>query len=182
MPGGRPSPPIADAALRGALGDGGADRQNARMTIAERLAELGLTLPASPAPMANYLPAVRTGDLVFVSGHGPRSDDGSFVAGKLGRDLSVEQGYEAAKLTMLNCLASLSAELGGLDNVRRFVKVLGMVNCTEDFGQQPQVINGGSDLLVELFGERGRHARSAVGMQMLPNNIAVEIELIAEVG
>lgn len=131
--------------------------------------------------MANYVPAVRSGNHVFVSGHGPRRDDGSFIAGKLGRDLSPEQGYEAARLTMLNCLASLAAAAGSLDNVTRIVKVLGMVNCTEDFGQQPQVINGGSDLLVELFGEAGRHARSAVGMQMLPNNIAVEIELIAEV-
>ncbi|MGH2634050.1 MAG: RidA family protein, partial [Tepidiformaceae bacterium] len=99
----------------------------------------------------------------------------------LGRELSLEEGYEAAKVTMLNCLAALAVAAGGLDNVVRFVKVLGMVNCTEDFAQQPQVINGGSDLLVELFGEAGRHARSAVGMQMLPNNIAVEIELIAEV-
>ena len=152
------------------------------MTIAERLAELGLALPTTPTPMANYVPAVRSGNLVFVSGHGPRSDDGSFVAGKLGRDLSREEGYAAARLTMLNCLASLSAAAGGLDNVRRIVKVFGMVNCTEDFGEQPQVINGGSDLLVQIFGERGRHARSAVGMQSLPNSIAVEIELIAEVG
>jgi|SRR6185312_9847072 len=151
------------------------------MTIAERLAELGLALPTTPTPMANYVPAVRSGNLVFVSGHGPRSDDGSFVAGKLGRDLSREEGYAAARLTMLNCLASLSAAAGGLDNVRRIVKVFGMVNCTEDFGEQPQVINGGSDLLVQIFGERGRHARSAVGMQSLPNSIAVEIELIAEV-
>ncbi|HXU25224.1 MAG TPA: RidA family protein [Tepidiformaceae bacterium] len=152
------------------------------MTIAERLAELGLALPTTPTPMANYVPAVRSGNLVFVSGHGPRSDDGSFVAGKLGRDLSREEGYAAARLTMLNCLASLSAAAGGLDNVRRIVKVFGMVNCTEDFGEQPQVINGGSDLLVQIFGERGRHARSAVGMESLPNSIAVEIELIAEVG
>jgi len=152
------------------------------MTIAERLAELGLALPTTPTPMANYVPAVRSGNLVFVSGHGPRSDDGSFVAGKLGRDLSREDGYAAARLTMLNCLASLSAAAGGLDNVRRIVKVFGMVNCTEDFGEQPQVINGGSDLLVQIFGERGRHARSAVGMESLPNSIAVELELIAEVG
>ena len=150
------------------------------MTIASRLAELGLELPAAPAPLANYLPAVRTGNLIFVSGHGPRRADGTFITGKLGRDLTLEEGYEAARLTMLNCLAALNAERGGLDAIQRFIKVLGMVNCTEDFSQQPQVINGGSDLLVEVFGERGRHARSAVGMQMLPNNIAVEIELIAE--
>jgi len=155
---------------------------NARVTIASRLAELGLELPAAPTPLANYLPAVRTGNLIFVSGHGPRRADGTFITGKLGRDLRLEEGYEAARLTMLNCLAALNAESGGLEGIQRFVKVLGMVNCTEDFAQQPQVINGGSDLLVELFGERGRHARSAVGMQMLPNNIAVEIELIAETG
>jgi enamine deaminase RidA (YjgF/YER057c/UK114 family) len=151
------------------------------MTIAERLAELGLALPTTPTPVANYVPAVRSGNLVFVSGHGPRREDGGLITGKLGRDLSPEEGYAAARLTMLNCLASLSAAAGSLDNVRRIVKVFGMVNCTEDFGQQPQVINGGSDLLVELFGDIGRHARSAVGMQSLPNNIAVEIELIAEV-
>ena len=151
------------------------------MTIAERLAELDITLPATPTPVANYVSTVRTGNLVFVSGHGPRRTDGGLITGKLGRDLSPEEGYAAARLTMLNCLASLSAAAGSLDNVRRIVKVFGMVNCTEDFGQQPQVINGGSDLLVELFGDIGRHARSAVGMQSLPNNIAVEIELIAEV-
>ena len=151
------------------------------MTIAERLAELDITLPTTPTPVANYVSTVRTGNLVFVSGHGPRREDGGLITGKLGRDLSPEEGYAAARLTMLNCLASLSAAAGSLDNVRRIVKVFGMVNCTEDFGQQPQVINGGSDLLVELFGDIGRHARSAVGMQSLPNNIAVEIELIAEV-
>ncbi len=161
---------------------GGRAPHNARVTIASRLAELGLELPAAPTPLANYLPAVRTGNLIFVSGHGPRRADGTFITGKLGRDLTLEEGYEAARLTMLNCLAALNAESGGLEAIQRFVKVLGMVNCTEDFAQQPQVINGGSDLLVELFGERGRHARSAVGMQMLPNNIAVEIELIAETG
>lgn len=131
--------------------------------------------------MANFVLAARTGNLVFVSGHGPRRSDGSHVTGKLGRDLSVEDGYEAAKLTALGCLASLQAEIGGLDRVRRIVKLLVMVNCTEDFDRQPQVANGASDLLVELFGESGRHARSAVGMQMLPANIAVEIEMVVEV-
>lgn len=151
------------------------------MDVDARLKELGIELPTPFTPIANYLPAVRTGNLVFVSGHGPNRGDGTFITGKLGKDLSVEQGYEAARLTMLNCLASLKAELGSLNGVRRFVKVLGMVNCSEDFGDPPAVINGGSDLLVEIFGEAGRHARSAVGMQSLPRGIAVEIELVVEV-
>ncbi len=151
------------------------------MDVDARLKELGIVLPPPSRPMANYVPAVRSGNLVFVSGHGPNRPDGTFITGKLGRDLGIEQGYEAARLTMLNCLSSLNAELGSLNRVRRFVKVLGMVNCTEEFGDPPAVINGGSDLLVEIFGDAGRHARSAVGMQSLPRGIAVEIELIAEV-
>ncbi len=151
------------------------------MDVDARLKELGIVLPPPFRPMANYVPAVRSGNLVFVSGHGPNRPDGTFITGKLGRDLGIEQGYEAARLTMLNCLSSLNAELGSLNRVRRFVKVLGMVNCTEEFGDPPAVINGGSDLLVEIFGDAGRHARSAVGMQSLPRGIAVEIELIAEV-
>lgn len=152
------------------------------MEAEARLHALGLELPEPFRPLANYLPAVRSGDLVFVSGHGPNLPDGTFITGKLGRDLSVEQGYAAARVTMLNCLAALKAEIGDLDRIRRFVKLLGMVNCTEDFGDQPAVINGASDLLAEVFGERGRHARSAVGMQALPRGIAVEIELIVEAG
>ncbi|MGD9934813.1 MAG: RidA family protein [Dehalococcoidia bacterium] len=151
------------------------------MTVAQRLQELGLALPAAPSPVANYVSAVRTGNLVFLSGHSGRRPDGTVLTGKLGRDISVEQGYEAARDTMLNCLATLQREIGDLETVVRIVKVLGMVNCTEDFGDHPRVMNGASDLLVSLFGERGRHARSAVGMQMLPNNIAVEIEMIVEV-
>ena len=151
------------------------------MSIEARLQELGITIPATGRPVANYVGAVRTGNLVFVSGHGPRLPQGGNITGKVGRDLSTEQGYEAARACILACLASLQAEIGDLNRVRRIVKLLGMVNCTEDFGEQPQVINGASDLLVSLFGERGRHARSAVGMQMLPNNIAVEIEMIVEV-
>ncbi len=151
------------------------------MTVAERLRELNVTIPSPSAPAANYVGAVRTGNLVFVSGHGPRRPDGSFVVGKLGRDLSVEEGYEAARLTTIQCLASLQFEIGDLDRVRRVVKLLVMVNCTEDFGQHPQVANGASDLLVEIFGDSGKHARSAVGMQMLPVNIAVEVEMVVEV-
>ncbi|MGI8925575.1 MAG: RidA family protein [Tepidiformaceae bacterium] len=151
------------------------------MTAEARLADLGLELPGVSAPAANYVGAVRTGHLVFVSGHGPRTADGENITGKLGRDLTTDEGYEAARRTMLACLASLKQEIGDLDRVRRIVKLLGMVNCTEDFAEQPLVINGGSDLLVALYGDRGRHARSAVGMQMLPFNIAVEIEMVVEV-
>ncbi len=151
------------------------------MTVEDRLKELGLSLPETPTPAGNYVPAVTSGSIVHVSGHGPRRADGTFVAGKLGRDLSVDEGYDAARLTMLNCLASLKAEIGDLERVQRIVKLFGMVNCTEDFGRQPDVINGGSDLLTALFGDRGKHARSAVGMQSLPFGIAVEIELIAEI-
>ena len=151
------------------------------MAVAERLQELGLTIPPPGRPVANYVGAVRTGNLVFVSGHGPRRPEGGMITGKLGRDLTTEQGYEAARLVMLACLASLQAEIGDLNRVRRVVKLLGMVNCTEDFGEQPQVINGASDLLVALFGEQGRHARSAVGMQSLPGGMAVEIEMVAEI-
>ncbi len=151
------------------------------MTVAERLAELNLTIPSPSAPAANYVGAVCTGNLVFVSGHGPRRPDGTFITGKLGRDVTLEEGYEAARLTAIQCLASLQAEIGNLDRVRRIVKLLVMANCTEDFDQHPQVANGASDLLVALFGDSGRHARSAVGMQMLPLNIAVEVEMVVEV-
>lgn len=152
------------------------------MSVTARLQELGISIPPSRSPMANYVPAVTTGNLVFLSGHGPYLADGSLITGKLGSDLTVEEGYAAARATILACLSSLQAEIGSLDRVKRVVKLLGMVNCTEDFAQHPQVINGASDLLVEIFGDRGRHARSAVGMQMLPMNIAVEIEMIVEIG
>jgi enamine deaminase RidA (YjgF/YER057c/UK114 family) len=147
----------------------------------ERLAEQGLRLPEPPTAVANYVGAVRTGNLVFVSGHGPVRDGRFVYTGKVGQDLDVEAGYQAAQLVCLNMLASLKAEIGDLDRVRRIVKLLGMVNCAPDFAQQPEVINGASDLLVQLYGERGRHARSAVGMGSLPRNIAVEIEMVVEV-
>ena len=151
------------------------------MSIEENLTQMGLTLPAPGPPAGNYVGAVRTGNLLFVSGHGPRRPDGNYITGKVGRDLNTEQAYEAAQLVMLNCLASVKRELGDLGRVKRVVKLLGMVNCTEDFTDHPKVINGGSDLLVKLYGEAGRHARSAVGMQQLPMNIPVEIEMIVEV-
>ena len=148
--------------------------------VEAKLAELGLSLPAPPAPVANYVRSVRIGDLVFLSGHGPTRDGKFAYQGKVGVERTIEEGYKAAELVMLNLLASLKQEIHDLDRVDRIVKLLGMVNCTPDFGQHPQVINGASDLLVELYGERGRHARSAVGMQSLPAGITVEIEMIVQ--
>jgi len=150
------------------------------MRIEDKLSQMGLTLPEPGPPAGNYVGAVRVGNLLFVSGHGPRSQ-GQYITGKVGRDLNTEQAYEAAKMVMLNCLASVKREVGDLDRVRRVVKLLGMVSCTEDFTEHPKVINGGSDLLVALYGDQGQHARSAVGMQQLPMNIPVEIEMIVEV-
>ncbi|MBK9545069.1 MAG: RidA family protein [Dehalococcoidia bacterium] len=151
------------------------------MTVAQRLNELGIELATPRPPQANYVSAVRTGNLIFLSGTGPYLPDGGLVTGKVGGELTVEQGYAAARWAMLALLANLQAELGDLERVARVVKLLGMVNCTVDFTRQPEVINGASDLLVEVFGERGRHARSAVGMFALPRNIAVEIEMIVEI-
>ena len=151
------------------------------MKAEAKLAELGLQLPSAPGPIANYVRAVRAGDLLFVSGHGPTRDGKYLFTGKLGKDLTVDDGYKAAQLVCLNCLASVREALGDLDRVKRVVKLLGMVNSAPDFGHQPEVINGASDLLVQLYGESGRHARSAVGMGALPRNIAVEIEMILEV-
>jgi len=151
------------------------------MTPEERLTARGLELPIPPTPVANYVRAVRAGNLVFLSGHGPNQQNGRQWQGKVGQELDLEQARAAAESAMLNLLTSLKAEIGELSKVRRIVKLLGMVNCAPDFGAQPQVINGASDLLVDLFGDRGRHARSAVGMAALPNNLPVEIEMIVEV-
>jgi enamine deaminase RidA (YjgF/YER057c/UK114 family) len=147
----------------------------------KKLEELGIDLPDASSPVANYVNAVRVGNLLFLSGKGPNLPDGSYVTGKVGEDLSIEEGKEAAKLVGIAQLAVLKSELGDLNKVKRIVKVLGMVNCGPDFTQQPQVINGFSDLMVEVFGEKGKHARSAVGMNALPMNIAVEIEVIVEI-
>ena len=146
-----------------------------------RLKEKGIVLTAPGKPVANYVNAVRVGNLLYLAGKGPTKPDGSNITGKVGKDLTIEQGYEAARLTAINHLAVLKAELGSLNKVKRIVKVLGMVNCTEDFKDQPKVVNGYSDLMVEIFGEKGKHARSAVGMYALPSNIAVEVEVIVEV-
>jgi enamine deaminase RidA (YjgF/YER057c/UK114 family) len=147
----------------------------------QKLEDLGIVLPEASSPVANYVNAVRTGNLFFLAGKGPGLPDGSFITGKVGQDLTIEQGKEAARMVAINQLAVLKAELGDLNRVKRIVKVLGMVNCGPDFTHQPQVINGFSDLMVEVFGEKGKHARSAVGMNALPMNIAVEVELIVEI-
>ncbi len=146
----------------------------------ERLRQLGYTLKPVDLGTRPLIPYVRTGNLLFLSGHGP-DWEGRTWRGKLGQEYTVEEGYEAARYCALNLLSAAKAALGDLARVRRVVKVLGMVNSTPDFTQQPQVINGCSDLLVAVFGENGRHARSAVGMASLPGGIPVEIEMILEV-
>jgi enamine deaminase RidA (YjgF/YER057c/UK114 family) len=155
------------------------------LTIAQdaetRLKEKGIVLATPGKPVANYVNAVRVGNLLFLAGKGPTRSDGTNITGKLGKDLTIEQGYEAARLVAINHLSVLKTELGSLNKVKRIVKVLGMVNCTDDFNNQPGVMNGYSDLMVEIFGEKGKHARSAVGMHALPSNIAVEVEVIVEV-
>ncbi len=149
--------------------------------VEQRLVELGIELPEAGSPVANYVNANRVGNLLFLAGKGPRQADGTWITGKVGRDLSVEEGYAAARLTAINQLAVLKAELGDLNRVKRIVKVFGMVNATEDFTDHPEVINGFSDLMVEVFGERGKHARAAVGMASLPRNIACEIDVVVEI-
>ena len=152
------------------------------MSAEKRLRELGIDLGSVSAPVANYVNAVRTGNLLFLSGKGPRpGQDGKRPKGKVGREYTVEQAYEHARGVGLDLIAVMRTELGSLDRVKRIVKVLGMVNAVPEFEDQPKVINGCSDLFVEVFGERGRHARSAVGMGSLPMGIPVEIECIVEV-
>ena len=147
----------------------------------QKLSELGITLTEPGKPVANYVNAVRTGNLIFLAGKGPSLPEGGYITGKVGKDLTIEEGYEAAKLTAVAQLSVLKAELGDLNKVKRIVKVLGMVNCEPGFPNQPEVINGFSDTMVAVFGEKGKHARAAVGMTALPRDIAVEIEMIVEV-
>jgi enamine deaminase RidA (YjgF/YER057c/UK114 family) len=154
----------------------------AQTTPIQKLDSMGLKLPPASTPIANYVKFVRTGgNLIYTSGHGPTTIEGKLITGKLGGDLTIEQGYEAAKVTGLQLLATLQQAIGDLGKVKRIVKVLGMVHCTDDFKDQPKVMNGFSDLMVAVFGEKGKHARSAVGMNALPNGMAVEIEMIVEV-
>lgn len=146
-----------------------------------RIAELKLILPPPPKPVATYVPCVQVKELVYVSGHGPLRPDKTLVCGRVGSDMTEEQGKDAARVVGLAVLATLRNYLGSLDRVVRLVKVLGMVNSAPDFQNHPSVINGFSDLMVEVFGDSGKGARSAVGMGSLPGNIAVEVEAIFEV-
>ena len=146
-----------------------------------RLTELNLTLPPAPKPMGTYLPAVRYGNLLYVSGHGPLRPDGTLHVGKVGADLGLEGGRDAARQTGLALLATVRANLGTLDRVVKLVKVLGLVNSAPDFLDHPKVINGFSDLMVEVFGESGKAARSAFGVAALPGGIATEVEAIFEI-
>ncbi|MBL7761606.1 MAG: RidA family protein [Sediminibacterium sp.] len=150
-------------------------------TPEEKLKEAGILLPSISVPVANYVNVVRTGNLLFLSGKGPSLPDGSYVTGKLGQELTIQQGYEAARLTAINQLAVLKTELGELSKIKRIVKVLGLVNSASDFADQPKVINGFSDLMVLALGNKGKHARSAIGTNSLPFNMACEVELIVEV-
>jgi enamine deaminase RidA (YjgF/YER057c/UK114 family) len=147
------------------------------MSVETRLSELGLTLPSIPSPVANYVPFKRDGHVIYLSGQGPRRPDGTYYAGKVGRDVSWEEAYEHAKLTGLGLLATANLAAGSLDKVE-VLKVFGMVNSVPEFADQPKVINGCSDLFVSVLGDRGRHARSAIGMGSLPNSMTVEIEAI----
>lgn len=151
------------------------------MKIEERLKELGIELPQPTTPMGSYVNAVRTGNLIYMAGKGPGLPGKPLPVGKVGRDFSLEQANRLARDTGLSILGALKAELGDLDRVKRIVKVLGMVNATSEYGSHPEVINGCSDLFVEVFGDKGRHARSAVGMGSLPRGIPVEIEVIVEI-
>jgi enamine deaminase RidA (YjgF/YER057c/UK114 family) len=151
------------------------------MSFEARIKELGLTIPETPRPVANYVPAVQTGNLIFASGQTPTVSGRLLTKGKLGRDLSIEQGQEAARLALLNLLAAVRSITGTLDAIKRIVKLNGWVASAEGFGNQPQVVNGASLLLEEIFGDAGKHARAAIGVAELPSGAPVELELIVEV-
>ena len=149
--------------------------------VNKKIEELGIQLQKPVKPVANYVTTVQTGNLVFTSGHGPIGDDGQLILGQLGTDMDVEGGYQAARAVGIGLLSTLKATLGNLDRIKKIVKLVGFVNSSADFKDQPAVVNGASDLFVEIFGDKGRHARSAVGMVQLPGGIAVEVEMIVEV-
>ena len=151
------------------------------MSAEARLKELGLVLPKLPRPVANYLPYRLAGNLLFLAGQGPRDENGNSLTGKLGAGISVEEGYRRARFVGLGLLAAMRDALGSLDRVDYIVKLLGMVNATPEFNDSPKVINGCSDLFVEVFGDAGRHARTSLGVASLPHNITVEIEAILEI-
>jgi enamine deaminase RidA (YjgF/YER057c/UK114 family) len=154
--------------------------QAQKIDFDKKLKELNVELFTPGKPIANYVKAVRTGNLLFLAGHGPTKADGSNITGKVGKDLTIEQGYEAAKQTAIALLSTIKAEIGDLNKVKRIIKVNGWVNCPAEFTDQPKVINGCSDLLVAVFGDKGKHARAALGANALPSNIAVEIEMVIE--
>lgn len=158
-----------------------ADEELFDYDVEERLQEEGIDLMEPSAPTANYVKAVRTGDLIFLSGHGPDKPDGGIVTGKVGDDLTLDEAQEAARLTGISMLSTLKQEIGDLNRVERVVKVTGMVNATSDYTQQSEVVNGFSDLMVEVFEDRGKHARAAVGMGSLPGNIPIEVDMVVEV-
>jgi enamine deaminase RidA (YjgF/YER057c/UK114 family) len=149
--------------------------------VEQRIRDRGITLSTPTPPTAAFVRTVRSGNLIFLSGHGPDKPDGTQVTGKVGAEITVEQGQEAARLVGISLLNSFKAEIGNLNKVRRIVKVTGMVNCVPTFTQHSVVINGFSNLMVDIFGDNGKHARSSIGMSSLPNNISVEIEMIVEV-
>ncbi len=153
----------------------------AQIDFDKKLKDMGIELFPPSKPMGSYVKAVRTGNLLYLAGSGPSRADGTNIIGKVGRELTLEQGVDAARQAGISILSTLKAELGDLNKVKRVVKVLGMVNCTENFYDQPKVMNGFSDLMVAVFGDKGKHARSAVGMYALPSNIAVEVEIIVEI-
>lgn len=158
-----------------------ADDQNFDYDVEARLDSLGIELSGPTPPTANYVKAVQKDNLVFLSGHGPVKSDGGMVTGKVGGVLTLAEGKEAARLTGIDILSTLKSELGDLNNVKQIVKVTGMVNASPDFTKHSEVVNGFSDLMVEVFGDRGKHARAAVGMGSLPSNIPTEIDMIVEV-
>ena len=155
--------------------------QDSNFDPESKLKELGIELMIPSDPVANYVNTVQSGNLLFISGKGPLKNDGDYIKGKLGYDLTIDQGYEAARATGINLISTIKSAIGDLRNVKQIIRVNGMVNSASNFTDQPKVINGRSDLLVEVFGDRGKHTRVALGMNSLPMNIAVEIDLILEV-
>lgn len=147
----------------------------------QKLKDLKIELLKPSQPMGSYVKAVRSGNLIFLAGHGPTNPDGSLLTGKVGKDVTLEQANQAARQAGIALLSTLKAEIGDLNKIKRIVKVLGMVNCTDEFADQPKVMNGFSDLMVSLFGEKGRHARSSIGVNALPSNMTVEIEMVVEI-
>ena len=159
----------------------GAETEPPQHDAEARLEQLGIELYDPPERAGNYVGAVRVGNLVYVAGHGPRLPEGGYVIGKVGKDLELEDAQLAARLTMIDMLSSLSAELGTLNNVSRIVKVTGMINAVDSFGDHPQVMNGASDLLIDIFGDAGKHARSSVGVSSLPIGTPIEIDMVVEI-